>query len=165
MAPANLTRRRMIAIAAATAGSAFLSGGTTRRRGRGRCAGADRRSARRCRSTSIHPDRAEAERVVQICMPDVRRLEQQFSLYRADSAICTLNRSGILVAPDARHGRAAQGLAAVLRPYRRRVRSDRPAAVAALRRAFLFGEAGSAKVRRPRSWRKRWRKWVAAACA
>ena len=31
----------------------------------------------------------------------MRRLEQQFSLYRADSAICTLNRTGILVSPDA----------------------------------------------------------------
>jgi thiamine biosynthesis lipoprotein len=32
---------------------------------------------------------------------DVRRLEQQFSLYRAESAICALNRTGILVSPDA----------------------------------------------------------------
>jgi FAD:protein FMN transferase len=31
----------------------------------------------------------------------VQRLEQQFSLYRADSAICALNRTGILVSPDA----------------------------------------------------------------
>ena len=48
-----------------------------------------------------HPDRAEAERLVERCVLDVRRLEQQFSLYRADSAISTLNRTGILVAPDA----------------------------------------------------------------
>ena len=48
-----------------------------------------------------HPDRAEAERLVERCIQDVRRLEQQFSLYRADSAICSLNRSGILVSPDA----------------------------------------------------------------
>ena len=48
-----------------------------------------------------HPDRAEAERLVDRCVQDVRRLEQQFSLYRADSAISTLNRTGILVAPDA----------------------------------------------------------------
>ncbi len=48
-----------------------------------------------------HPDRAEAERLVDRCVLDVRRLEQQFSLYRADSAISTLNRTGILVSPDA----------------------------------------------------------------
>jgi thiamine biosynthesis lipoprotein len=48
-----------------------------------------------------HPDRAEAERLVERCVLDVRRLEQQFSLYLADSAISTLNRTGILVSPDA----------------------------------------------------------------
>ena len=45
MAPANLTRRRMIAIAAATAGSAFLSGGRTRLGGR--CRALARIGARR----------------------------------------------------------------------------------------------------------------------
>ena len=48
-----------------------------------------------------HPDRVEAKRLVERCVLDVRRLEQQFSLYRADSAICALNRTGILVSPDA----------------------------------------------------------------
>ncbi len=48
-----------------------------------------------------HPDRAEARRLVDSCVLDVRRLEQQFSLYRADSAISALNRTGILVSPDA----------------------------------------------------------------
>jgi thiamine biosynthesis lipoprotein len=48
-----------------------------------------------------HPDRAEAERLVERCIQDVRRLEQQFSLYRPDSAICALNRTGIVVSPDA----------------------------------------------------------------
>ncbi len=33
-------------------------------------------------------------------MQKVRQLEQQFSLYRTDSAISTLNRTGILVAPE-----------------------------------------------------------------
>ena len=95
-----LTRRRMIAIAASAAGSALLSGGRTAGanqpvRWRGSALGAQ---------VSIeihHPDRAEAERLVERCVLDVRRLEQQFSLYRADSAISTLNRTGILVAPDA----------------------------------------------------------------
>ena len=96
----NLTRRRMIVIAASAAGSAFLTGARTAAadepvRWHGSALGAQ---------VSIeihHPDRAEAERLVERCVLDVRRLEQQFSLYRADSAICTLNRTGFLVAPDA----------------------------------------------------------------
>ncbi|UFZ02789.1 FAD:protein FMN transferase [Bradyrhizobium ontarionense] len=97
----SLTRRRMIVIAACAAGSAFLTGRRT--------AAAAGDPVRWCGSAlgaqvSIeihHPDRAEAARLVERCIQDVRRLEQQFSLYRADSAICTLNRTGILVAPDA----------------------------------------------------------------
>jgi FAD:protein FMN transferase len=96
----NLTRRRMIAIAATAAGSALLTGGRTAQAGgpvrwHGSALGAQ---------VSIeiyHPDRAEAGRLVDRCVLDVRRLEQQFSLYRADSAICALNRTGILVSPDA----------------------------------------------------------------
>jgi FAD:protein FMN transferase len=95
----NLTRRRVIVIAATAAGSAFLTGARTAAatepvRWHGSALGAQ---------VSIeihHPDRAEAERLVDRCVLDVRRLEQQFSLYRADSAISTLNRTGILVAPD-----------------------------------------------------------------
>lgn len=96
----SLTRRRVIVIAASAAGSAFLPGARTGAacepvRWHGSALGAQ---------VSIeihHPDRAEAERLVDRCVLDVRRLEQQFSLYRADSAISTLNRTGILVSPDA----------------------------------------------------------------
>ncbi|MGB6434013.1 MAG: FAD:protein FMN transferase [Bradyrhizobium sp.] len=96
----NVTRRRMIAIVATAAGSAFLTGSRIARAGdavrwRGSALGAQ---------VSIeiyHPDRAEAERLVARCVQDVRRLERQFSLYLADSAICRLNRTGILVSPDA----------------------------------------------------------------
>ena len=99
MSNRNLTRRRMIAIVATAAGSAFLTGGRTAQAGdavrwHGSALGAQ---------VSIeiyHPDRAEAERLVERCIQDVRRLEQQFSLYRPDSAICALNRTGILVSPD-----------------------------------------------------------------
>ncbi len=95
----NLTRRRMISIVATAAGAAFLTGSRMARaadavRWQGSALGAQ---------VSIdiyHPDRAEAERLVEQCIRDVRRLEQQFSLYRANSAICSLNRSGILVSPD-----------------------------------------------------------------
>ena len=96
----QLTRRRMIVIAASAAGSAFLGSSRFAQanapvRWQGSALGAQ---------VSIeihHPDRAEAERLVERCVQEVRRLEQQFSLYRADSAISTLNRTGILVAPDA----------------------------------------------------------------
>ncbi len=96
----NLTRRRMITIVATAAGSAFLTAGRTAQAGdavrwRGSALGAQ---------VSIeiyHPDRAEAEQLVEQSIRDVRRLELQFSLYRANSAICSLNRSGILVSPDA----------------------------------------------------------------
>jgi len=94
----NITRRRMIAITATALGSAFVSGTRFARadeavRWHGSALGAQV-------SMEIHhPNRAEAERLVKSCLLDVRGLEQQFSLYRTDSAICELNRTGILVSP------------------------------------------------------------------
>ena len=96
----TLTRRRMIAIAASAAGATFLMesrivSAVDPVRWYGSALGAQ---------VSIeihHPDRAEAERLVERCLSEVRRLEQQFSLYRTDSAICALNRTGILAAPEA----------------------------------------------------------------
>jgi thiamine biosynthesis lipoprotein len=53
-------------------------------------------------SLQIHyPDQAFAERLVDRVVAEVRRLEQIFSLYRADSALVELNRSGVLVSPPA----------------------------------------------------------------
>lgn len=115
MPTTHLSRRRVITIIAATAGLTVLAGGRLTRasvpvpsvpvpsvpipsvpvRWHGSALGAQ------VSIEIFHPDRAEAERLVQLCLQDVRRLEQQFSLYRADSAICTLNRTGFLVAPDA----------------------------------------------------------------
>jgi thiamine biosynthesis lipoprotein len=90
----------MIAIVALAAGSVFLA---TRRTARADDAVRWQGSALGAQvSIEIyHPDRAEAERLVERCIQDVRRLEQQFSLYRPDSAICALNRTGIVVSPDA----------------------------------------------------------------
>jgi thiamine biosynthesis lipoprotein len=95
----DLTRRRVIAIVAGAVGAACLSGGRAARasdpvRWHGSALGAQ---------VSIeiyHPDGAEARRLVEQSVADVRRLEQQFSLYQPDSAISMLNRTGILVAPD-----------------------------------------------------------------
>ncbi|MGY4284262.1 thiamine biosynthesis lipoprotein [Bradyrhizobium sp. LM2.7] len=99
MAHPNLTRRRLIAIAASAAGSAYLAGGRRSLAGeavhwRGSALGAQ------VSIEIFHPDREQAERIVQLCLAKVRRLEQQFSLYQPDSAICILNRSGILVSPE-----------------------------------------------------------------
>ncbi len=96
----TLTRRRMIAIAASAAGTTFLMGSRFASavdpvRWHGSALGAQV-------SIEIHHlDRAEAGRLVERCLSEVRRLEHQFSLYRTDSAICALNRTGILVAPEA----------------------------------------------------------------
>lgn len=95
----SLTRRKLIAITA-MAGSAALLGGRRALadapiRWQGSALGAQV-------SVEIyHPDRTEAERLVHLCVQDVRRLEQQFSLYQPESAICMLNRTGVLASPDA----------------------------------------------------------------
>jgi thiamine biosynthesis lipoprotein len=95
----NLTRRRMIAITATALGSTLASGARIAQaqdafRWHGSALGAQ------VSMEIYHHDRTEAERLARDCLLDVRRMEQQFSLYRPDSAICTLNRTGILVAPD-----------------------------------------------------------------
>lgn len=46
-----------------------------------------------------HHDRREAERLIAIAIAEARRLERLFSLYLADSALVTLNRTGALVEP------------------------------------------------------------------
>ena len=46
-----------------------------------------------------HPDRSAAERLIGRVVGEVRRLEGIFSLYREDSAIASLNRTGLSIAP------------------------------------------------------------------
>ncbi len=99
MTHTSLTRRRLIAITAMAGGAALLGGrravADTPIRWQGSALGAQV-------SVEIyHPDRAKAERLVRLCVQEVRRLEQQFSLYQPESAICTLNRTGVLISPDA----------------------------------------------------------------
>lgn len=48
-----------------------------------------------------HPDKAAGERLVRRAVDEARRLEAIFSLYREDTALAELNRSGLLVAPPA----------------------------------------------------------------
>lgn len=96
-----ITRRRFVTIAASACGALALgglarasAGDTAPVRWRGSALGAQ---------VSIeihHPDRASAAALVEASIREVRRLEQLFSLYRPDSAICELNRAGVLIAPD-----------------------------------------------------------------
>ncbi|RJF74007.1 FAD:protein FMN transferase [Rhodopseudomonas palustris] len=95
----RLTRRRMITIAAAAAGSLLagrLHAGPASEsvRWRGSALGAQ------VSIEMFHPDRAEAELLIERAITEVRRLEGLFSLYQPSSAICELNLAGLLVAPD-----------------------------------------------------------------
>jgi thiamine biosynthesis lipoprotein len=46
-----------------------------------------------------HNDRTAAEQLIRHIVAETRRLEGVFSLYRQDSSLCELNRTGLLVAP------------------------------------------------------------------
>lgn len=97
----TLTRRRFIRISAAAAGLGALSPGLPVRAEvapvtwRGTMLGA-------AATVQIHDeDRIRAERLISLACAEARRLERLFSLYRDDSALVALNRTGILVDPDA----------------------------------------------------------------
>lgn len=100
-ATAAPSRRRIITIAAAAAGLALVPGAgpaagprATRFRWSGRALGTE---------TTIvihHRDRGVAERLVALSLDEIERLEAEFSLYRPDSALCRLNRDGVLRMPS-----------------------------------------------------------------
>lgn len=95
----NLTRRRFIGVLAA-AGAAFLPRPSRAVAGsfrtwRGAALGAD------ASITLFHSDPMEAERLIHLCLAEVKRLEAVFSLYQAESALSRLNRDGVLEAPPA----------------------------------------------------------------
>jgi thiamine biosynthesis lipoprotein len=50
--------------------------------------------------TLFHPDRGEARSIIQACLAEIARLEAEFSLFRPDSALCRLNRDGVLEYPS-----------------------------------------------------------------
>lgn len=50
--------------------------------------------------TLCHHDRGEVEAAIDACLLEVERLEQEFSLYRNDSALSRLNRDGVLRRPS-----------------------------------------------------------------
>ena len=95
----RLSRRRFIGVTAAAAGLGFVPFGSAAGAEahlvtwRGQVMGA-------VATLQVHHhDRAAAERLVERSLAEVRRLEAVFSLYRDDSALVTLNRQGILIAP------------------------------------------------------------------
>lgn len=96
---ARHTRRRFLGIAASAGGMALLPVWTARAAGtglhiwRGVALGADA-----CLQLH-HPDPAEAERLIRLCLAEVGRLERLFSLYRPDSLLVRLNRTGELADP------------------------------------------------------------------
>jgi thiamine biosynthesis lipoprotein len=101
---ATPTRRRFLGIAASVGGLALLPPWTARA-GTAQAAGTDLRI---WRGTALgadaclqlhHPDPAEADRLIRLCLDEVARLEQVFSLYRPDSALARLNRTGKLADP------------------------------------------------------------------
>lgn len=92
-----MTRRRFLAITGATAGLALLpgSGGAAPHAvsWRGRALGAP------AELVLHHEDRAAAEGLIRRVVAEIARLESIFSLYRPDSALSELNRSGALALP------------------------------------------------------------------
>lgn len=98
----RISRRRLLTIAAATAGlslsrAAWASAAEAPAifQAHGSALGAATTIA------LVQEDVARARRVVRLCFAEVERLERIFSLYRADSALVTLNREGRLNAPPA----------------------------------------------------------------
>ena len=96
-----ISRRRFIRISGAAAGIALTP--------LGRVAASDR-DAVVWRGTMLgavatmeihHAERREAERLISVACAEARRLERLFSLYRDNSALVELNRTGILVDPAA----------------------------------------------------------------
>ncbi|WP_375160319.1 FAD:protein FMN transferase [Bradyrhizobium sp. RDT46] len=97
----TLTRRRFIRISAAAAGLGALAPWHLVRAEvapvtwRGTILGA-------VATMEIHDeDRRRAERLIALARAEARRLERLFSLYREDSALVVLNRTGILIDPAA----------------------------------------------------------------
>jgi len=91
-----LTRRRFLTITAAAAGVAAIpavGGAAAPVEWRGTALGAE------ALMRLHHPDAALAWRLIADCLAEVERLESVFSLHRADSALCRLNRDGMLEAP------------------------------------------------------------------
>ncbi|MEX2628853.1 MAG: FAD:protein FMN transferase [Tistlia sp.] len=94
---AAVGRRRFLAIAGAAAGLALVSGPARAEAVVHRWSGVALGAQASIRL--LHPDAAEARRVIALAVLEIERLERIFSLYRPDSAVVRLNRDGRLAAP------------------------------------------------------------------
>lgn len=112
-------RRRVLQILAVGSGISLLeqaSGAKSGRAGSGR-AGSGRAKSGRANSLQphywngialgapasiilYHPDKVRVQQVLSQIEAEIFRLEQEFSLYRPDSALCRLNRQGYLEQPS-----------------------------------------------------------------
>ena len=98
--PPQVTRRRFLGITAATAAAGFMPSAHGAAPQpviwRGRAMGAD------AVITLYHPERDLADALLARCNAMIAGLENQLSLFQPDSALCRLNRAGLLnAAPDA----------------------------------------------------------------
>lgn len=95
----TITRRRFIGISAAACGLTLLP---FEYRGRAEASVVSWSGVALGAAASLqvhHPDRGEAQRLINRAVAELRRLEAIFSLYRDDSALTLLNRRGVLEAP------------------------------------------------------------------
>ncbi len=97
-----MSRRKVITLCAAAGGAALVPLGAVRR--------ADAQPLVEWTGVSLgaiatlrlaHPDRQMGEALLRRAVAEARRLEGILSLYRDDTALSELNRSGVLVAPPA----------------------------------------------------------------
>lgn len=97
----RLSRRRFIGVTAAAAGLGLVPLGRAPRADTHLVTWHGQAMGAMATLRVHHHDRTAAERLVERSLAEVRRLEQVFSLHREDSALATLNRLSVLVAPPA----------------------------------------------------------------
>ena len=96
----SLSRRRFIGISAAGAGLALLPFGAAQASQPGALATWRGLALGGMAELQIHhEDKAVAERMIQLSVAELRRLEGYFSLYQPDSLLVRLNRDGMIAAP------------------------------------------------------------------
>lgn len=94
-----LSRRRFIAISAAAAGCSLTIAGARASADLGAVTWRGQALGAQASLIIYHHDRTAAGRLVREVVAEVERLEQVFSLYRADSALSQLNRDVALATP------------------------------------------------------------------
>ena len=94
-----LSRRRFVGISAAATGLALIPVGGIARADSGVVSWRGQAMGAVASLQIHHHDRSVARRLIERAVAETQRLERVFSLYRDDSALVSLNRHGVLVAP------------------------------------------------------------------